>query len=240
MKGWKARMPVRRNVGQKTTIATAIRQNLNSYSDSQILDELLQNGDDARAERVGFMLDLRAHGQRHVYGASADDGTPLPQVEGRMGELQGPALVAFDSATFHPEDFQGLFSFGQGSKKFDPTRTGKFGLGFNSVYHVTDVPMFVSGDSFVVLDPQKGYYPGLAANPGLDPGSQSVFSSENYEALRDQFDPFRMECFGCDMRRAATYDGTLFRFPLRTQEQADRYGQHGLRPGQVYTPEMVR
>ena len=232
-------MPVRRNVGQKTTIATAIRQNLNSYSDSQILDELLQNADDARADTCSFMLDLRQHGTKHVYGTTTEDGRPVAQPEGRMAELQGPALVAFDSATFLPDDFEGLFSFGQGSKKYDPTRTGKFGLGFNSVYHVTDVPIFVSGEWFVVLDPQKGYYPGLSENPGLDPGSQNQFGSENYESLRDSFDPFNMPCFGCDMH-SGSFDGTLFRFPLRTQEQADRYGQHGLRPGQVYTVPMIQ
>eukprot|EP01052_Picozoa_sp_SAG31_P014459 SAG31_NODE_899_length_11146_cov_7.265049_4_plen_2267_part_00 len=224
--------------GQKTTIATAIRQNLNSYSDSQILDELLQNADDARADTCSFMLDLRPHGTKHVYGTTTDDGRPIQPPEGRMAELQGPALVAFDSAVFLPEDFDGLFSFGQGSKKYDPTRTGKFGLGFNSVYHVTDVPMFVSGEWYVVLDPQKGYYPGLEGNPGLDPGSQNQFGSESYESLRDSFDPFNMPCFGCDMR-SGRFDGTLFRFPLRTQEQADRYGQHGLRPGQVYTVQMI-
>eukprot|EP01047_Picozoa_sp_COSAG01_P037956 COSAG01_NODE_3049_length_6666_cov_2.071418_7_plen_170_part_01 len=60
--------PVRRNVGQKTTIATAIRQNLNSYSDGQILDELLQNADDAHADRAAFMLDLRHHATRQLYG----------------------------------------------------------------------------------------------------------------------------------------------------------------------------
>ena len=105
-------MPVRRNVGQKTTIATAIRQNLNSYSDSQILDELLQNADDARADTCSFMLDLRQHGTKHVYGTTTEDGRPVAQPEGRMAELQGPALVAFDSATFLPDDFEGLFSFG--------------------------------------------------------------------------------------------------------------------------------
>lgn len=224
-------MPVRRNVGQKTTIATAIRQNLNSYSDAQILDELLQNADDAQAERAAFMLDWRTHPTERVYGGSA---------KGKMAELQGPALVAFDSATFKEEDFVGLFSFGQGSKKFDPTRTGKFGLGFNSVYHVTDAPMFVSGEWFVVLDPQKGYYPGLSPQNTLDPGSQNMYCEEAYEELRDQFDPFCMDCFGCDLRQNPSFDGTLFRFPLRTKAQATRYGQHGLRPGQNYTPEMIQ
>ena len=55
----------------------------------------------------------------------------------------------YDSAVFREEDFDGLFSFGGGSKKYDPTSTGMFGLGFNSVYHLTDSPTFISGESHV-------------------------------------------------------------------------------------------
>ena len=33
---------------------------------------------------------------------------------GRMPELQGPALLQFDSGVFCEDDFDGLFSFGQG------------------------------------------------------------------------------------------------------------------------------
>ena len=29
----------------------------------------------------------------------------------------------------------------------------RFGLGFNSVYHFTDLPSFVSGDHLIVFDP---------------------------------------------------------------------------------------
>ena len=141
--GRRSGRPVRRNRGQKTTIANEIRRNLDNYTDSQICDELLQNADDAGADRCAFLIDHRQHGVRTLYGGrgSAEGG--------RMAELQGPALVMFDSAVFREEDFDGLFAFGKGSKKFDPTRTGKFGLGFNSVYHTTEAPMFVSGEFFV-------------------------------------------------------------------------------------------
>ena len=75
--------------------------------------------------------------------------------------LTGPALLAFNDAIFEHKDFIGLFSFGRGSKKYDPTSTGKFGLGFNSTYHLTECPQFVSGEWFVVLDPQKRSNGGL-------------------------------------------------------------------------------
>lgn len=49
-----------------------------------------------------------------------------------------------------------------------PATTGRFGLGFNSVYNITDVPGFVSGDYLVVFDPHARYLPGTStAQPGL-------------------------------------------------------------------------
>lgn len=44
----------------------------------------------------------------------------------------------------------------------------RFGLGFNAVYHLTDVPSFVSGDHIVMFDPHARYLPGISpAQPGL-------------------------------------------------------------------------
>ena len=40
-------------------------------------------------------------------------------------------------------------------------KTGRFGLGFNTVYHVTDVPMFASGDHVVMFDPHATHLPDL-------------------------------------------------------------------------------
>jgi hypothetical protein len=40
--------------------------------------------------------------------------------------------------------------------------------GFNSTYHVTDLPSFVSGDHMVLFDPHAAYLPGASpASPGL-------------------------------------------------------------------------
>ena len=47
-------------------------------------------------------------------------------------------------------------------------RAQRFGLGFNAVYHLTDVPSFVSGDHIVMFDPHARYLPGISpAQPGL-------------------------------------------------------------------------
>ena len=87
-------------------------------------------------------------------------------------------------------------------------------VGFNSVYHLTDIPSFVSGKYVVLFDPQGAYLPNIsAANPGkrIDFVGSSALS--HYE---DQFLPYC--AFGCDMK--TPFQGTLFRFPLRSPEQA--------------------
>ena len=92
-----------------------------------------------------------------------------------------------------------------------PATIGRFGLGFNAVYHFTDVPAFVSGEHLVFFDPHAGYLPG--ATPS-HPGLKIKFSDANLMAqFPDQFAPFLQ--FGCGLK--GRYDGTLFRFPLRTQ-----------------------
>ena len=42
--------------------------------------------------------------------------------------------------------------------------SGRFGLGFNAVYHFTDLPSFVSGARLVVLAPHAAFLPGASAS----------------------------------------------------------------------------
>ena len=63
----------------------------------------------------------------------------MPKVEGKEGfaRMQGPALYVYNNATFTKEDWKGIKSPRVGSKKDDPDKVGKFGMGFSSVYHIT-------------------------------------------------------------------------------------------------------
>lgn len=102
-------------------------------------------------------------------------------------------------------------------------------VGFNSVYHLTDLPSFVSGQHVVLFDPQGVYLPRVsAANPGkrIDFTSSSVLSF-----YQDQFFPYC--AFGCDMQNP--FAGTLFRFPLRNADQAAR----SKLSRQAYSPEDI-
>ena len=76
---------------------------------------------------------------------------------------------------------------------------GRFGVGFNATYHLTDVPAFVSGDFACWLDPHMRYL-----DPRLtEPGARVKFSSSAGQKLvakhPDQFAPFQ-KAFGCDLR----------------------------------------
>ena len=63
--------------------------------------------------------------------------------------------LQFDDAEFNAEDYDSIQRVGDGTKMGDPTKTGQFGLGFNSVYHLTDTPCFISGSDFVMFDPHE-------------------------------------------------------------------------------------
>ena len=45
--------------------------------------------------------------------------------------------MAYNDAQFKPGDWKGIQNFKQSEKKDNPFKVGKFGIGFNSVYHIT-------------------------------------------------------------------------------------------------------
>ena len=88
--------------------------------------ELIQNADDAGATEVKFLFDSRDN----AFGT-----TSLINVG--LSKFQGPALYVYNNGLFTEQDWVGIESIMQGSKKKDPVAAGRFGIGFNSVYHVT-------------------------------------------------------------------------------------------------------
>jgi len=51
--------------------------------------------------------------------------------------FEGPALYAYNNAAFTEEDWEGIQMAGRSVKRNDPNKVGRFGIGFNSVYHIT-------------------------------------------------------------------------------------------------------
>jgi sacsin len=188
--------------GQQESLTRRLRHILALYPEGpSILSELVQNADDAGASVVKIMFSNECHGISSLLGP-------------KMAAWQGPALYVFNDAEFTAQDFRNLTRVGQGSKLDKLTTTGRFGLGFNSVYHMTDVPSFVTGEHLVVFDPNTKYLPGARAH---QPGVRVKFVGGHLlEQFPDQFSSYLH--FGCDMTKY--FKGTLFRFPLRTPAAA--------------------
>ena len=58
-------------------------------------------------------------------------------VNKKLKSCQGPALISANNAVFRDEDWQGIQKPQQSIKADDPFKVGRFGIGFNSVYHIT-------------------------------------------------------------------------------------------------------
>lgn len=188
--------------GQKVDLTRRIREVLQNYPEgTTVLKELIQNADDAGATKLCFCLDRRTHGAQSL-------------LSDRLAQWQGPALLTYNDAVFSEEDFVSISRIGGSSKHGQAWKTGRFGVGFNSVYHLTDLPSFVSGKYVVLFDPQGFYLPNIStANPGK---RIEFINSSAMSLFNDQFLPYC--AFGCDMRNP--FCGTLFRFPLRNADQA--------------------
>ena len=185
--------------GQEESLTSRLAGLLEVYPDGpSIFKELVQNADDAGASIVHIVLDVRHWAATSLLGET-------------MAAWNGPAVCVYNDATFKQKDFASLASLANSSKFGDVGSTGRFGCGWNSVYHFTDVPSIVSGDHVVFLDPHRKYLPGTAGFSR--PGMKIRFKNTNLKKLfPDQFAPF-CDLFGCNME--SHFPGTLFRFPLR-------------------------
>ena len=85
---------------------------------------MIQNADDAGATVVQFYVDSRQHGTRGL-------------VKPELAVYQGPALILANDAMFSDRDWEGIQSLQQSIKADNPFKVGRFGIGFNSVYHLT-------------------------------------------------------------------------------------------------------
>ena len=131
-----------------------------------------------------------------------------------------PSLLAYNSAKFTSSDFKSIQQIGNSLKKSETgTKTGRFGVGVNSTYHLTDVPMFASGTKVVLFDPQAKYIPNInPANPGKMMDCSTNQGKRLVESLPELFSQMKIWNNSMD---GHNFNGTLFRFALRTKKQAE-------------------
>ena len=194
-------------LGPHESLTLRITNILKEYKDDAgVFKELLQNADDAEATEVKFLIDWREHEKASLLSPG-------------MSKCQGPALWAYNNSVFRDEDFTNIARLAAGTKQSQLEKIGRFGLGFTSVYHITDVPSFVSRQFVVMFDPHKSHLGNHIRNPS-QPGIKVDFAKRPIgRRFPDQFRPYT-GVFGCNLEEGSEFEGTLFRFPLRTREQA--------------------
>ena len=180
-----------------------------------IIKELIQNADDAKATEVKIIYDKRTF-----------KGSNL--LSEKISNFMGPSLLCYNNSIFEKEDFESMKSLANSAKQANLTKTGKFGIGFQSVYHLTDLPSFVTGESLVMLDPHSIYLDQKNAETG------KIWNFRNdLKDYDDQILPYKIPFLGCNMNDY--FKGTLFRFPLRN-EQCAKVSQISKKP---YTNDNV-
>ncbi|XP_063598910.1 sacsin-like [Penaeus indicus] len=127
------------------TVVGLLKNILTQYPDNgQIIKELVQNGEDAGATQVIAVYDTREFG-------------PVPPAEGVDIQrfIKGPALCLYNDAEFTEADWKGIRRLSDSIKKNDPLKVGQFGLGFKSVFHMTDYVTILSGKYVLFMDPSE-------------------------------------------------------------------------------------
>lgn len=181
-----------------TTLKRLVRSD---PKDVGIIKEFIQNADDAGAHCINIIMDWRNHLSKKL---------PDP----RMQVLMGPAILIFNDAIFSNDDLHNIQNIGESLKQEDTSKIGRFGLGINAVYNITDYPSLLTRQYVLFFDPHLNVIPG--ANPEK-PGHGWVLGKEVWEAYTDMLSPFQI----MDSRFVPEqdyFDGTLFRLPLRTEE----------------------
>ena len=187
--------------GQKESLLDRLQEILDGYPAEGILKELVQNADDAQASEIHFIYDSRNLKNEKVV-------TEKETSE----EIQGPALCVYNDKPFTKKDLEGIQRLGKGGKRDSPEMTGKYGIGFNSVYHLTDCPSFLTDDNtLVILDPHCRY--AVAARSD-EPGEMFSPIDERFRRdFSDTLDGYLLNHF--NLRGS-----TMFRFPLRRKYES--------------------
>ena len=187
--------------GQSEPLTTRLNRILREYKDTSVIQELLQNADDAGASEVALYFDKREHDSRNLLFPG-------------MANSYGPALLFYNNAEFTEEDFENITKIAGETKINKPLKIGKFGVGFCSVYHITDIPSFVSGENFIVFDPTLQCLKKEIKSE-FNPGIKINFHKHRLlKNKSNQLVPYT-GVHGFNLKQH--FQGTIFRFPLRSK-----------------------
>ena len=208
--------------GQRYDVARAIRTFLEQMAGGggfsfggAVIKELIQNADDAGASELVVALDERN-----------GEGLP-PECRGEYGPLLEPALLIRNDARFRvvgevsardQDDFTAICEVAGGHKRFNPTAAGRFGIGFNSVYFLTDTPVLFSRREVHVFDLRRlmfsedGWRFSLDDFPAVASGAGPIKTVLEWVLPKAILGEDSFQELAAD---GQDYPHTIFRLPLR-------------------------
>ncbi|KAG0068796.1 hypothetical protein BGZ90_000432, partial [Linnemannia elongata] len=147
--------------------------------------------------RKGFI----SHGIRD---SDTSKDTRLRLFHEDLEEYMGPALLSGSDSIFEEKDFQSLKNLASSEKRIDENKIGQMGIGFNRF--------------LMIIEPHERIFNGERSefNEGAVRGS-FLNPSQGLHEYPDQLKVFSVLD---DIDFSKPYEGTIFRFPLRTPEQA--------------------
>jgi hypothetical protein len=145
------------NESAQKAVLEALRQKLKDYQyDVQSIPfELFQNADDAAVELVHLKTDKSGYpvvpepAKKFVMDVEA--GVVRFMHWGRMINSRGPQTTEDESRGFH-RDLVNMLVLSSSDKPIDERVTGKFGLGFKSVFLCCNRPCIISGNMRIEID----------------------------------------------------------------------------------------
>ena len=197
-----------------------------------LIKELIQNAEDSGATEIVFILDEQDY-------SSYDKTLSLsPAKCPNWKSLHTfDSLSVYNNRGFSEEDIKGIQKLSVGGKFSDQSTIGKFGLGFNSVYHITDAPTFITHRpeeeeiTLCCFDPFLKYTfeAFKPKNFKGKRGKKFTIPIQNIPKFKDQLFPFTFENFHDNPEIAGSLKGmwengdfTMFRFPLDIEKFSPR------------------
>lgn len=192
-------MTIGRKFGQHEPLTRRLHNLVRSYPKGLgVLKEFIQNADDAEADEIVFLIDEQRL-----------DVAGLPHTMQWLH--QTPALLVYNNKPFSDSDIAGIQNIGESGKSDSIGKIGRFGLGFNACYNVTDVPSFFTRDELHFFDPHHQTVPEASVeSPGRCFGADELIGAG--WPLLDGFSIF--------VGNGKGFAGTVFRLPFRTPERA--------------------
>ena len=215
--------------GLEEKITDRIQNLIREMPMSSLVKELIQNAEDAQAEEILFILDDQDYSKFDSKLCLANEIFP------EWKKLNSfPSLCVYNNRGFSAEDLKGIQTLSVGGKTGERESIGKFGLGFSSVYRITDAPTFITskdgkeGLTFCCFDPYLKYTVSSSriGSRGKRGKRVDINTKENLEKFSDQICPFKFTAFqdNPDLNLTNLWndgDFTMFRLPLDIELNSD-------------------